>query len=572
MDTRVYNVSDFIVGNGINKYLLSVQIDDIPTFPTTVTSISSINLQIIIYFAGSITGFEAAIDAIVATHDPDTQFDNEPGVNSIYASRYDSTPKFLFSATGSTGALTNLGNISFTEVNIGNFGQLKADIGVTGSEGDVLIYGSGSILGTTANTFSNLTDVALSGVTGGNILRYNISDNKWCNILEGGTGDLNGPSSSTDNTVVKFDGTSGKLIQDSGIIIDDSDNITGVTTLAIGGSLETDYCVSIRGGVSDSGLYVMSGDNVGTYGLRMEDADQTFKYFAVNADQGNVSIGGWTGTYGIDLQLTAPNFSDINVASVGMYRIGGVDVVDVTQTMTNKTISDSSNTVGANELRTTGSSVVVDTATAPTTGQVLTAISATEANWQTSSGSGDVTGPGVSLDLEIAVYDGTSGKIIQGAGVRHYGASTTDPTVPTPQAGDKYYNTAINEEMAYDGTRSKWLSVTTIMDGAGRNGNTNSGLFYRRWNGMTLAASLGPYIAKGTIVRIGYATSVAAKHTYEVLVNGVVVSSLASSDAASAFDDTLNDDFPAGIMSSRNGASSDTTNNFQSAIYYKLRP
>ncbi len=190
MDTRVYNVSDFIVGNGINKYLLSVQIDDIPTFPTTVTSISSINLQIIIYFAGSITGFEAAIDAIVATHDPDTQFDNEPGVNSIYASRYDSTPKFLFSATGSTGALTNLGNISFTEVNIGNFGQLKADIGITGSEGDVLIYGSGSILGTTANTFNNLLDVALSGVTGGNILRYNLADNKWCNIIEGGTGDL----------------------------------------------------------------------------------------------------------------------------------------------------------------------------------------------------------------------------------------------------------------------------------------------------------------------------------------------------------------------------------------------
>ncbi len=38
-------------------------------------------------------------------------------------------------------------------------------------------------------------------------------------------GDVSGPASSTDNTLVRFDGTSGKLIQGSAIVIDDSDNI-----------------------------------------------------------------------------------------------------------------------------------------------------------------------------------------------------------------------------------------------------------------------------------------------------------------------------------------------------------
>ena len=38
--------------------------------------------------------------------------------------------------------------------------------------------------------------------------------------------DITGPTSSTDNAIARFDGTTGKLIQDSGITIDDSGNIT----------------------------------------------------------------------------------------------------------------------------------------------------------------------------------------------------------------------------------------------------------------------------------------------------------------------------------------------------------
>jgi hypothetical protein len=125
--------------------------------------------------------------------------------------------------------------------------------------------------------------------------------------------------------------------------------------------------------------------------------------------------------------------------------------------------------------------------------------------------------------------------------------------------------------MCYDGTRSKWLSVATFMDGAGRNGTTTAGLFYRRWNGMILAAAVGPHVPKGTIVRIGYGTSTAVTHTYEVLVGGSVVASLSSGGAASASNDSVNADFNAGIMSSRNKTGSATTTNFQSVIFYKLR-
>ena len=37
----------------------------------------------------------------------------------------------------------------------------------------------------------------------------------------GGSGDVVGPASSTDNAVVRFNGTTGKLIQNSGVVLDD---------------------------------------------------------------------------------------------------------------------------------------------------------------------------------------------------------------------------------------------------------------------------------------------------------------------------------------------------------------
>ncbi len=46
-------------------------------------------------------------------------------------------------------------------------------------------------------------------------------------------GDVSGPVSSTDNAIARWNGTLGDSIQDSGIIIDDTNNITGVISLQI---------------------------------------------------------------------------------------------------------------------------------------------------------------------------------------------------------------------------------------------------------------------------------------------------------------------------------------------------
>lgn len=59
------------------------------------------------------------------------------------------------------------------------------------------------------------------------------SDGAVLVTLPGGAGDVSGPASSTDNAVARFDGTGGKTLQNSGVIVDDSNNVTGMTTLTL---------------------------------------------------------------------------------------------------------------------------------------------------------------------------------------------------------------------------------------------------------------------------------------------------------------------------------------------------
>jgi hypothetical protein len=45
------------------------------------------------------------------------------------------------------------------------------------------------------------------------------------------SGDVDGPASATDNAIARYDGTTGKLIQNSSVTIDDSNNVSGVVQL-----------------------------------------------------------------------------------------------------------------------------------------------------------------------------------------------------------------------------------------------------------------------------------------------------------------------------------------------------
>jgi hypothetical protein len=89
----------------------------------------------------------------------------------------------------------------------------------------------------------------------------------------GGTGDVVGPASSTDNAIVRWDGLNGKLIQNSGVIISDTNSITGAATVAASSYMSIGSTASTTGGLRLSfGLGVYSRNWSGSGNLRLIEA------------------------------------------------------------------------------------------------------------------------------------------------------------------------------------------------------------------------------------------------------------------------------------------------------------
>ena len=188
----------------------------------------------------------------------------------------------------------------------------------------------------------------------------------------------------------------------------------------------------------------------------------------------------------------------------------------------------------------------------------------------------DVTGRGSTTTNSITVNGITSNSniILTGAldatgdidnagtynGIQHYTSSATDPTTPTPSDGDRYYNTALDMEMRYDNTRSKWLSVEASVIEFGRSGNTGGGAYYRGPGNRAYDSDKGRTAEfDGTVVSISYTRNDTDSATFEVTANGTGIATLASS-AGTGKDVTLNGDFTADqILGVKNQTGSNTT-------------
>jgi hypothetical protein len=108
-------------------------------------------------------------------------------------------------------------------------------------------------------------------------LLWNETTDKWTAGLSGALDSLatSSSSSSTDNTLPRFDGTSGIKIQTSSIVVDDSDNLSGAASLAATGDVSgATHTFSGTGGYKLSSLTysslpaIMLGDvnNVSNHG------------------------------------------------------------------------------------------------------------------------------------------------------------------------------------------------------------------------------------------------------------------------------------------------------------------
>lgn len=75
---------------------------------------------------------------------------------------------------------------------------------------------------------SGITGLTLPDAVAARIIGWNATADGLINYTVNGSGYLSLPGSSTDNAVPRFDGTTGVIFQNSGVLVDDSNNVTGV--------------------------------------------------------------------------------------------------------------------------------------------------------------------------------------------------------------------------------------------------------------------------------------------------------------------------------------------------------
>jgi hypothetical protein len=276
------------------------------------------------------------------------------------------------------------------------------------------------------NKTSSTQSIVLRGVgptTGVTILAGKQAMVAWdgTDFVEVSSGYVDGPASSTDNAVARFDGTDGKTIQNSVVIIaDTTGNMSGVGTLGVGAITTTGALV---GAASQDAFNTVSTTlnlggaattlNIGAATGTLTVANTTLAAKAITA---STTLGVTGVTTLSNLTASQAVFTDAskNLVSNAITGTGNV-VMSTSPTLVTPALGTPSALVGTN---------ITGTATNFTASNVTTNANLTGA--VTSVGNATLLGSFTSLQLATALTDET------GTGANVF---ATSPTLVTPALG-----------------------------------------------------------------------------------------------------------------------------------------
>lgn len=215
-------------------------------------------------------------------------------------------------------------------------------------------------------------------------------------------GDVDGPASATDNAIARYDGATGKIIQNSGVILDDSNNITGVASLTVTTLVATTTVTT------GDNIIVLNDDAVGA---PSEDA-------GIEVERGSSTNASLTWDETSDFWTAGLTGAEAQILLAGDDHglLGGLLDDDHTQYLT-ETRHDALAADNPHSVTFT-QAVAADGGTDITAAEAETLTDGSNANaLHVHAGAGDVVGPASSTDNAVARYDSTTGKLLQDSGV-----------------------------------------------------------------------------------------------------------------------------------------------------------
>ena len=220
-------------------------------------------------------------------------------------------------------------------------------------------------------------------------------------------GDATGPSSATDNAVARFDATTGKLLQNSGVTISDTADLAGVKTVALSGSTS---------GV----LTLQPGATTTNHTLTLPSAQGAASSLLQNNGSGTLT---WAAASTADTvgpsSATDNAVARFDLTTGKLLQNSGVTVSDTADLAGVKTVALSGSTSGVLTLQ-PGATTTNHTLTLPSAqgeaSSLLQNNGSGTLTWAAAS-TADTVGPSSATDNAVARFDLTTGKLLQNSSV-----------------------------------------------------------------------------------------------------------------------------------------------------------